>query len=487
MRRPLHLVALAAIGLALAVAGSAEAKPRTANSPCVSRQPQALPAVSFVTCLLTRQAHGPGLFRRSKVRARTLGARLSMSILPGATLSGAVAWVVQAGGSRPARVDFLIDGGKRSTDRGAPYQFNGDPNGKLDTTTLAPGAHTFVAVAYASNQSELARITSRAWVSKGSAGTTPPPPPGPPPPPIGPSPPPSPPPAPPSKVWARYGTSNGWQLPFRTASDQDFEIAQDAALGAKYVRIGPSDAIIQKLLANGITPIILFGGNPAYPWATTPQQLASGAAAYASRWGNRILYECMNEVNIQGWTPDTYLPYLQAFHDAVKAAAPSATVMMDGLWTGTGPQALIPWSERFVNLGGLNYTDLYNVHLYDDAAEHGSWSMWDMTFGSGGAGYYDTKNVRSLLDIWAAANGRPKMPIVSTESGGPVPKYSEAKQAAIVTDALNAADGVGTGYRKLAFTLVYSVLDDDVVGFGLLRPDRTKRPAWDAFHAVATS
>jgi len=276
-------------------------------------------------------------------------------------------------------------------------------------------------------------------------------------------------------------------LPFRSASDQDFEIAQDAALGAKYVRIGPSDEIIQKLLANGITPIILFGGNPAYPWATTPQQLASGAAAYASRWGNRILYECMNEVNIHGWTADAYLPYLQAFHDAVKAAAPSATVLMDGLWTGTGSQALIPWSERFVSLGGLNYTDLYNVHLYDDAAEHGSWSMWDMTFGSGGSGYYDTKNVRSLLNTWAVANGRPQMPIVSTESGGPVPKYSEAKQATIVTDALKAADGVGTGYRKVAFTLVYSVLDDDVAGFGLLRPDRTKRPAWDAFRAVATS
>ena len=127
------------------------------------------------------------------------------------------------------------------------------------------------------------------------------------------------------------------------------------------------------------------------------------------------------------------------------------------------------------------------MHLYDDAAEHGSWSMWDMTFGSGGAGFYDTKNVRSLLDAWTSARGRPAIPIVSTESGGPVPKYSEAKQATIVSDALRAADGVGTGYRKLAFTLVYNVLDDDVSGFGLLRPDRTKRPAWDAFHAVATS
>ena len=80
-----------------------------------------------------------------------------------------------------------------------------------------------------------------------------------------------------------------------------------------------------------------------------------------------------------------------------------------------------------------------------------------------------------------------KMPIVSTESGGPVPKYSETKQATIVTDALKSADGVGTGYRKLAFCLIYNVEDDDVAGFGLLDSSFNKRPAWNAFQAVATA
>jgi len=95
--------------------------------------------------------------------------------------------------------------------------------------------------------------------------------------------------------------------------------------------------------------------------------------------------------------------------------------------------------------------------------------------------------VRSLLDAWTAAHGKPKMPIVSTESGGPVPKYTETKQATIVTDALKAADGVGTGYRKLAFCLIYNVEDDDVTGFGMLRADLSKRPSWYAFQAVATA
>jgi Big-like domain-containing protein len=397
---------------------------------------------------------------------------LANSIANGATISGAVQWTAAATGFGIVRVDFSIDGTKRWTEQQAPYQFNGDPSGLLDTTTLANGSHTLLAVAFNSNSVELARASSTVTVSNTTSSPPPPPPP-----------PPSP---PPSGGWARYGTANGWKLPFRSATDQDFEIGQDVALGAKYVRIGPNDAIIQKLLAKGITPIILFGGNPSYPWTTTPQQLASQAAGYASRWGNRIMYECLNELNIHGWTPDAYVPYLNAFHDAVKAAAPSATVLMNGLWTGSGSQALVPWTERFIALGGLAETDLYNVHLYDDAAEHGAWSMWDMTFGSGGAGYYDAKNVRSMVNAWTAARGRPAMPIVSTESGGPVPKYSEAKQATIVTNALRAADGAGTGYRKLAFTLVYNVLDDDVAGFGLLRPDRSKRPAWDAFRTVAT-
>jgi hypothetical protein len=303
--------------------------------------------------------------------------------------------------------------------------------------------------------------------------------------------PPPPPPPPPSGIGlAKYGTSNGWRLPFRSGPDQDFEIGQDVQLHSSYVRIGPSDTIIQKLLAQGITPIILFGGNPNYPWGTSAASLASTAASYADRWGDRIMYECLNEVNIHGWTPDAYLPYLHAFYDAVKAKAPGALVLMDGLWTtssSTSSQALIPWSERFINLGGLNYTDLFNVHLYDDPAEHGSWSIWDMTFGSGGAGFYDAKNVRSLIDAWDAAHGKAKMSIVSTESGGPVPKYTEAKQATIVTNALHAADGFGTGYRRTAFTLIYNVEDDDVAGFGLLDSNLNPRPAWNAFKAVATA
>jgi Bacterial Ig domain len=401
---------------------------------------------------------------------------LSNSIANGSTISGLVTWLANASGYGIVRVDFLVDGLNKWTERQAPYQYNGDPGGTLDTTTLTNAGHTLVAIAYDSNGVEMARATSSVTVSNTASSPPPPPPP--------------PPPTSTTGGWPRYGTANGWRMAFRTSTAQDYEIGQDVALGAKIVRIDggtATDTAVGKLLAKGIKPLVIFGSNPTYPWSTTPAQLASQASSFATKWGSRIMYECMNEVNIHGWTPDAYLPYLKAFHDAVKAAAPSATVLNDGLWTGSGSQALIPWTQRFISLGGLNYTDLFNVHLYDDPAEHGSWSVWDMTFGSGGAGYYDTTNVRSLLDAWAASHGKPKMPIVSTESGGPVPKYSETKQATIVTNALHAADGVGTGYRKLAFCLIYNVEDDDVAGFGLLRSDLSKRPSWYAFQAVATA
>jgi len=141
---------------------------------------------------------------------------LQSSIPTGATLSGSVTWLVKTSGSGISRNDFSIDGTTRWTDQTAPYYFNGDPSGTLDTTTLANGSHTLLAAAFDANGVELARVSSTVTV-----GNTPPP---------------------LASTWARYGTANGWRLPFRSTADQDFEIGQDVALGAKYVRIGPSDA-----------------------------------------------------------------------------------------------------------------------------------------------------------------------------------------------------------------------------------------------------
>jgi hypothetical protein len=243
-------------------------------------------------------------------------------------------------------------------------------------------------------------------------------------------------------------------------------------------------AAINKIVSYGVEPVCLLGSNPTYPWATSASSFGATCGNVAKlELGKVHIYGVLNEPDLHGWTPDTYLPYLKACYTAIKAVDPSALVCHAGMWKGTGGYYLANWIARIYALGGRPYFDAWDSHLYDDPNAHGSWSIWDMTFGSGGAGYYDDRNVRSIMN----ANGDSAKPIVATEAGGPVPKYTESQQATIVTNALHTADGVGTGYRKLKFTLIYNVLDDDVVGFGLLRPDRSRRPAWDAFRTVATA
>jgi len=83
--------------------------------------------------------------------------------------------------------------------------------------------------------------------------------------------------------------------------------------------------------------------------------------------------------------------------------------------------------------------------------------------------------VTSVMD----AHGDTAMPIASTETGGPTTSYGESGQATIIGHDFDALDD-----PRLAFVLVYSMMDDVVTsqpGFGLLRPDRSHRPAWSTF------
>jgi hypothetical protein len=83
------------------------------------------------------------------------------------------------------------------------------------------------------------------------------------------------------------------------------------------------------------------------------------------------------------------------------------------------------------------------------------------------------------------AHGDSSIPIASTETGAPTTKYGEDGQAAIINHDFDALSD-----PRLAFILVYSMLDDVVTaqpGFGLLRPDLTRRPAWNVYQDRATA
>jgi uncharacterized protein (DUF2141 family) len=77
---------------------------------------------------------------------------ISTNISNGAVLSGSsVIWTATPSGV-PARVEFSIDGVLHWTEFHPIFQFNGDPLGTLDTTTLSDGSHELrVRAVYADN------------------------------------------------------------------------------------------------------------------------------------------------------------------------------------------------------------------------------------------------------------------------------------------------------------------------------------------------
>ena len=87
---------------------------------------------------------------------------VTSSIRNGSTLSGRLTWSAVPQGASAESIEFLVDGVSRWTEALAPYQFNGDPNGALDTTAIDNGAHTLAVLAHAvDGRTTTARLTVR--------------------------------------------------------------------------------------------------------------------------------------------------------------------------------------------------------------------------------------------------------------------------------------------------------------------------------------
>ena len=92
------------------------------------------------------------------------------------SISGAIAWEVTS----PVvvdRIDFSLDGGAALwTERAAPFMFNGDPGGRLDTTTLTNGTHTLNVDGYDAAGTKIATASKTVTISNSSPAPAPPPP-----------------------------------------------------------------------------------------------------------------------------------------------------------------------------------------------------------------------------------------------------------------------------------------------------------------------
>jgi hypothetical protein len=368
------------------------------------------------------------------------------SIADGATIGGSVVWTAAPSGDTVSKVEFSVDGTTKWTDPVAPYQYGGDPAGKLDTKTLTNGKHTLEVTAYGTDGLSVVALSS-VTVSNAAA----------------------PPPAPSYGSIPRFGIATGYKILTRSATDQKFELDQIQSIGAKLVRFdslpgnqSQVDTVVSGVLSRGMEPILVLFGTTG---PISPSTAAAFASSQATKWKGRVrLYEFTNEPDLHSWTGTSYAKALIPVYNAIKAADPNAIVIAGALWTGAGGP--VKFVSDMYDAGAKGHFDILSLHLYDDPFATGSWNIWNMAF-------HTSPSVRSVMD----AHGDQNIPIGATEAGGPVTKYGESGQASIVGHDFDAL----TQDPRLAFVCVYSMMDDEVPGFGLLNPDRTKRQAWNVY------
>lgn len=284
----------------------------------------------------------------------------------------------------------------------------------------------------------------------------------------------------------RFGISPGYNFLTRNSADRTWEYGEHAALGSKVIRLDATtgsqtalDTIVPEAVSRGLEVILILYGT------TGVIANDSFAGDQALKWRNLVThFEICNEPDLHGWTANGYADFVASASDDVKAVNPGAKVIAGALWKGGGlgtandPKAM----ATALCTRAAGKFDYLSMHLYDDANSRGSWNIWDWAFEWGGSGWCDNGanggTVRKALND----NGHSNIPIIGTESGGPMSSYSEAEQADIVTNGMQAVkDG------KLASLLVYNIVPDEVgvTDYGLTRGDRTRRPAWTSFQTQA--
>lgn len=290
-----------------------------------------------------------------------------------------------------------------------------------------------------------------------------------------------------------YGFALGYRTITRSATDLAFELDQVKKVANGNPVVVRADSInnstgqsqlktwIDAVKARGFEPMLVLFGTGG---VKSPADVSSFATAQATKWKGIVkLYEFMNEPDLNGWTPEEYTADLKVAYSSIKAVDPSAKVIAGALWkwdsgstakpyVSPGVGGTIEWVKRMYAAGAKDNFDMLSLHLYGDPDTRApSWNIWDWAF-------YTNPNVRSVMNTY----GDSVKPIISTESGGSATKTGDSEQT--------QSTKIGRGFNHLAsgqigMYLVYSMIDDEVPGFGLLRPDRTPRLAWYTYQQQA--
>jgi polysaccharide biosynthesis protein PslG len=231
------------------------------------------------------------------------------------------------------------------------------------------------------------------------------------------------------------------------------------------------------------------GGQGLFAQPASPSAFASWANAVAARYGSQgaRYFEIWNEPNIaQFWSPKpdpaAYTADLKAAYTAVKLADPSAVVLSGGLSpagdtaTSYDPRTFL--SDMYAD-GAKNSFDGVADHPYSYPATpagnpFSAWSQMSKT----------KPSLRSIM----TAHGDVAKKIWITEYGAPTTganSVSEAQQTAELVQAITAAKKVTwiASFYIYTWSNQSSLMSTDD-GFGLLRPDGSKKPAYAAVSAA---
>ena len=303
----------------------------------------------------------------------------------------------------------------------------------------------------------------------------------------------------------------GVNIHFVTGHQRDLDRIQ--AAGFKFIRMdfgwesiekrkgeydwSEYDELLGNLEARGIRPVFILdyshhlyeetvsSENPLthqiHRTVAAPQHPES-VAAYA-RWaaasarhyhGRHVIWEIWNEPNIQFWSPKPnaaqYATLAVAAAKAIREAEPEATVV--------GPaSSTFPWEfiETLFKAGALQYLDAVSVHPYRNPHRPPETAAADY------------ERLRGLIDQYAPAERRGKIPILSGEWG-----YSTCtKGVSLQTQAVFAArQQLSNLLNGVPLSIWYDWQNDGTDpnenehNFGTVLPDLEPKPAYAAIRTL---
>lgn len=222
-------------------------------------------------------------------------------------------------------------------------------------------------------------------------------------------------------------------------------------------------------------------GNTNLPWDHPDNHWAEWVGAVAAHYRGRIeSYEIWNEPDLdQYWngTPGEYFQLLRSAYPAVKANDPDAKVVMAGMAIFGDPD-FFPEVMRNVAThpdapDNDYFFDALSIHLYTDS---------DLM-------YEELLKVRALLDrydlsdkpIWLTETGVPLAGVAQVPPEATLGFGSEEEAGWFILQGFSTA--LAAGVERI---MVYRLQDStDPVRFGMLRPDASERPSFEAYR-VAT-